>query len=311
LRLLAAALGTVQEWGYDGASVGRITGRARVSRRTFYQLFDNREECLLAAWESAVQRIVEEIAMAGLDGLTWRDRVRDGLWVILCVFDRDPAVARLCLVESQRGDSTMLERRQEVIERLAAIVDEGRDQSSHSERTVSLAAQGVVGAVCQILYSHVLQAEDRSLRDLFGDLMAMIVLPYMGSAVARREQSRPAPTIAIPETSGESAPGRLHGGEWLADLPVRLTYRTALVLRVLAEHPGLSNRRVAELVGINDQGQMSKLLSRLAGVGLLQNTAVGAHDKGEPNQWFLTTPGQRVACSIHGHTTHTNDRQAA
>jgi len=46
-----------------------VTGRARVSRRTFYDLFENREECLLEALESVVEQVRGELAAAGLDGL--------------------------------------------------------------------------------------------------------------------------------------------------------------------------------------------------------------------------------------------------
>jgi DNA-binding MarR family transcriptional regulator len=82
------------------------------------------------------------------------------------------------------------------------------------------------------------------------------------------------------------------------------------VLEVLGEHPGQSNRQVAELVGIADQGQISKLLARLARAGLLENTATGAHDRGEPNDWSLTTRGKQLTHTIHAHTT-THNRQAA
>ena len=56
---------------------------------------------------------------------------------------------------------------------------------------------------------------------------------------------------------------------------MRLTYRTALVLEEVAEHPGVSNRVVAERAGISDQGQVSKLLARLEHLGLLANTGAG------------------------------------
>ena len=50
-RLLTSAVGAIDELGYPQATVGRITGRARVSRRTFYQMFANREECFAAVLE--------------------------------------------------------------------------------------------------------------------------------------------------------------------------------------------------------------------------------------------------------------------
>jgi hypothetical protein len=78
---------------------------------------------------------------------------------------------------------------------------------------------------------------------------------------------------------------------------MRLTYRTALVLEQVAEMGGRgiypSNRLVGEKAGISDQGQVSKLLMRLASIGLLLNTGAGP-TKGEPNAWRLTTLGERI-----------------
>ena len=50
-RLLSAAVRAVDELGYSDTSVGDITSRARVSRRTFYEQFPDREACLAAALE--------------------------------------------------------------------------------------------------------------------------------------------------------------------------------------------------------------------------------------------------------------------
>lgn len=56
---------------------------------------------------------------------------------------------------------------------------------------------------------------------------------------------------------------------------MRLTHRTVRVLMVIAERPGASNREVAERSGISDQGQISKLLTRLARLKLVENTGEG------------------------------------
>jgi DNA-binding MarR family transcriptional regulator len=91
---------------------------------------------------------------------------------------------------------------------------------------------------------------------------------------------------------------------------MRLTYRTARVLEGIAEHPGASNRQVSEYGGIEDQGQVSKLLRRLASLGLLSN-AGGGHLSGEPNEWTLTAKGEQVARSIRMHSTFPHQRRAA
>jgi hypothetical protein len=79
---------------------------------------------------------------------------------------------------------------------------------------------------------------------------------------------------------------------------MRLTYRTMMVLAAIAEHPGASNRRVAEVAGVIDQGQISKLLSRLAGLDLIEDHSCGQEEKGAANAWWLTHHGTQIVCSV-------------
>ena len=292
LRLLAAAVAAVDELGYGDTTVAVITSRARVSRRTFYELFKNREECLAAVLEDVVALVEGEIAVAGLEGLAWRERVRGGLGVILGFLDREPALARVCVVQTQRGGIEVLERREEILAGLAAVVDDARRECPRAGGCTPLTAEGVVGAAFTIVYARLLRREPKPLTGLLGELMGMIVLPYLGTAAARREQAR-----RVPACSAGAAPGRAEDGRAVGDplegISMRLTYRTTRVLEGVAECPGASNREVAERAGIHDPGQVSKLLARLERLGLLTNTGEG-HAKGEPNAWSLTPKGSRV-----------------
>ncbi len=85
----------------------------------------------------------------------------------------------------------------------------------------------------------------------------------------------------------------------LDGLDMRLTYRTLRVLTAIAGRPGASNREVAAHAGVQDQGQISKLLARLDHLGLIENTVRG-HAKGEANAWTLTPKGQEVEQAIRG-----------
>jgi AcrR family transcriptional regulator len=311
-RLLAAAVRTVEELGYTRATVAHITRRARVSRRTFYELFRNREECLIAALEGVVDGIRAEIAAAELEGLGWRERMRGGLWAILSFFDREPMLARVCVVQALRGSQTVLERREEILAGLARIVDEGREKSPRGVECPPSTAEGLVGAAFALVYSRLLRGEREPLTGLLGELMSMIVLPYLGPAAARREQARPGGALAA-KSAARGAPRaarveKTEHGDPLAGIPMRLTYRTLRVLETIAQQPGVSNRGVGERAGVSDQGQISKLLARLERLGLASNTGEG-HTKGEPNAWTLTPTGRRVAQTIRIHT-HA-DREAA
>ncbi len=299
-RLLAAAVVAVDELGYADTTVADITSRARVSRRTFYELFSNREECLAAVLEDVLALVEGELAGEGLDGLSWRERVRGGLWAILSFLDREPVLARVCVVQASRGGAEVLVRREEVMAALAAVVDDGRLLGARGAGCTPLTAEGVVGAAFTIVYARLLRGEREPLTGLMGELMGMIVLPYLGAAAARREQARPAPAGSVRAGVGLDVPGRAVGDP-LEGVQMRLTYRTARVLEGVAKRPGASNREVAERGGIHDPGQVSKLLARLERLGLLVNTGEG-HAKGEPNAWSLTPKGERVAQSVQLRT---------
>ena len=319
-RLLAAALWAFDELGYDGASVTRITARARVSRRTFYELFENREECLIAVFDNAIERITAEILAADLQGLSWRERVRGGLWAILSFFDREPALARVCVIQVQRAGGVVFERRQEIVDRLCTLVDEGRQENARAATLGALTSQAVVGGVFSILHGHIADRgqsgrQQGSMSGLLGDLMATIVLPYSGAQAATREQERSTPAVVpVPAATAAdrtSLVATTASFDRLAQIPMRLTYRTARVLQDIGEHPGSSNREVAERVEIHDQGQVSKLLARLQRLGLLANAAQDASVKGEANDWRLTSTGQQVASTINAHTGTSHMRIAS
>jgi AcrR family transcriptional regulator len=75
-RLLAAGVRAVDELGWANTTVADIVARSRISRRTFYETFANREDCLAAVLEDILGVIAGELAGAGLEGLGWRERVR-------------------------------------------------------------------------------------------------------------------------------------------------------------------------------------------------------------------------------------------
>jgi AcrR family transcriptional regulator len=298
-RLIAGAACVIDELGYAQATVGHITRRASVSRRTFYELFANREECLAAVLGDVVGLVGGQLAAAGLEGLPWRERVRTGLWAMLAFFDREPALARVCVVQALRGGPGVLERREEILAGLAVVVDEGRLEGARGAECTRLTAEGLVGAAFAIVYARLLRGERAPLVGLLGELMGMIVLPYLGPAAARREHARPVPAVPAARAAAGvgSVTAALVGGDPLEGVRMRLTYRTARVLEGVAEYPGASNRMVADYAGVVDPGQISKLLARLERVGLLVNTGEG-HTRGEPNAWRLTPKGEQVARSI-------------
>jgi AcrR family transcriptional regulator/DNA-binding MarR family transcriptional regulator len=312
-RLLDAAFTVVAEEGYRRMTVRRVSGRAGVSSKTFYDLFSDREDCFLAAFDRAMEELAAAVRPAYEGEREWTGKIRAGLCVLLAVLDCEPELRQLVFVEALGAGPRVLARRARVLERVAAAVDGGRAGVKVGRELPPLTAEGIVGAAVGVIYARLIQGDVACLEELLNPLMATIVLPYRGHTAAARELARlfsqtgsapspaeglalwPADKPARPSGRGAASPGlpRRTSG---ASADFRLTVRTQMVLAAVAELGGRgsnpSNRQISDAAEISDQGQISKLLARLEGLGLLENT--GGQTQGAPNAWQLTPHGKQI-----------------
>jgi AcrR family transcriptional regulator len=295
-RMLGAMVQEVAERGVANVSVGNVVGRSGVSRRTFYELFEDREDCFLAAFDDALNDLSTVVIAAYEQPGSWRVKVRSALVALLGSLEHDRARGRLLIVESLAGGPGALARRQAVIAQIIPVLQRASSETKSTEPSM-LTAEGVIGGVLSVLHARLIDESDKSLLELAGPLMGMIVLPYLGQTAARKETEQPAPEPAL-------TPRPVLRTDPLQDLPMRFTYRTMRVLIAVGEHPGSSNRTIGEIAGIGDQGQASKLLARLHKLDLIENKG-GDPARGEPNAWVLTTTGSQVHNSITGLGTQT------
>jgi AcrR family transcriptional regulator/DNA-binding MarR family transcriptional regulator len=324
-RLLEAAFAVVGEQGYQGMTVRRVAERAGVSPKTFYVLFCDREDCFLAAFDHAIDVLGARVRPVYDAEREWTARVRGGLGALLIGLDEEPALRRLLFVEALVAGERVLERRAQVLDALAGLIDEGRGGMSSPGELSPLTAEGLVGATFGVIHGRLSQRRPEPLLELLGALMATIVLPYRGSAAAARELKRPiskagpdtlpaegldlipADRPAHPPGRGTSSLGR--PGENLrvprgSALPAdfRLTVRTQMALVAVAQlnagGANPNNREVSERMGVSDQGQVSRLMMRLSEQGLLENTR--GHTKGLEKAWRLTPHGEAVIDAHRG-----------
>jgi AcrR family transcriptional regulator/DNA-binding MarR family transcriptional regulator len=323
-RILAALVEVCRERGAGRVTVAHIVERSGVSRRTFYEMFDDRDACFLAAFHEAVRRACASVLPAyrcmssdggggrgqGADDRVWCERVRAGLLALLAFLDEEPGLGGLCVVDALGAGPAALQARARVVGMLVDAVDDGRAEAEAGLSPSRLTAEGVVGGVLAVLYSRLsgrlsstapsngpaVPVRTKPLVGLLNPLMGTIVLPYLGPAAAARETTRRAPRARRRSLPVKSNP--------LEGLEMRLTYRTVQVLAAIAARPGSSNRQVADAAGVIDQGQISKLLARLEHVGLVSNNGLGS-SRGEPNAWRLTPRGQEIQRTIHEQTAPT------
>jgi AcrR family transcriptional regulator len=286
-RLVASITSVAYKKAAGTLTVGAVVGAAGISRRTFYELFDDLDDCLMEAFDQGLARARARAADAVDSADRWADRVRAGLTELLRFFDEEPHVARLLLVDSASSGPAGQAQRTETLAQLARVVDEGRAVASR--QPPPLTAEGVVGGVASVLAARLFKRDPDPLRELVNPLMSMIVLPYLGPAEAKAQLSQPVPDHGVVS--------RQHARHPLDDLPIRITYRTLAVLAAVSAEPGLSNFAISERVGINDQGQASRILARLARHGLAENTG-GGQILGLANAWRLTERGEEIVAAI-------------
>jgi AcrR family transcriptional regulator len=285
--VLAAMAKIVCEHGLESATVQQITARAGVTRRTFYELFENREDCFRATFEAALAAAAELASAAYETEGAWVERIRGGLLALLEFFDCEPELARLCVLHVTPANPATIARRKEVLAKLAQIIDEGRAVAPAGTEPPRWCAESIVGGVLAVIQGHFLEESPEPLTALVSTLMGVIVLPYLGQPAAQEELVRGVRDTAHAKRKPEKSRERMR------DLDMRITYRTLRVLAAIAAAPGINNRRVAEAAGVKDAGQISKLLARLERLGLIRK-ARNSRLEGRPNAWMITSRGEQL-----------------
>jgi AcrR family transcriptional regulator/DNA-binding MarR family transcriptional regulator len=315
-RLLNAAVDVLAGEGVRRLGATRVCARAGMSTKTFYDLFASSEDCFLGVFDRAVDELSAAASPAWAGEDEWVERVRSGLVVLLGCLERDPALARVVFVEALGAGPRVLERRAEVLDRVAELIDEGREASQLAGVLPSLTAAGVVGAAFSLIHARLVGQGSGSLMELVGPVMATVVLPYLGREASARELARPVPEL--PVLAGDGLLGSREGGasgpslnelahplvlqhvnnrgrrRIVRDRPaiasVKLTERTCSVLASVGERPGANNRQIAAGAGVDDEPQISRLLARLQEHGLVENR--GSQTVGLPKAWWLTASGE-------------------
>lgn len=301
-RIMRAIMEIVAEQGCAYASVGAIAERARVARPTFYKLYPGGlDEGLMAIIDHGLEQVQTLVSRAFAEHEGWREGIRMALAAVLVLFDSDPQLARVLMVDTLGGRQRVLEHRARAVGAFRRlIVTHIGGEVTHD--VSPLAAQAALASVMEIVHSRLSSAERQPLIGLLGPLLRLVVEPLAGREVAH-EEARRGEELARAILAGEvvwapvaPAPVSSEGKQ-----PTVLTNPTARRLRecllYLAGHPQASNREVGVGIGVVHKSQISKLLAQLEEEGLAVKRSVGP---GAPNKWRLTPYGEEVARVLAG-----------
>jgi AcrR family transcriptional regulator len=186
-RLLEAAVRVVSEKGYGATTIADLTREAGISRTTFYEMYEDKEACFLAAYEGAVDALVRRIAAAYEAEEGWPQRARAGLAALLEALAEDPKAARLALVDVGAAGPAAQRRYRAALQRLTPFFDEGRDFAPGGRSLPANTSRMAIGAVAGLISDELAEERAEDLPGLLSDVLFATLVPYIGPEAAARE----------------------------------------------------------------------------------------------------------------------------
>lgn len=180
-RILDATERLTAERGCAGSSIEAIVKAAGVSSVTFYEFFEGKEECFVAAFDRAVQAGESELARAtSAEELSWPEQIATGLRALTALIAAAPERARLCLIEAQTGGPQLSIHFEAALDRVAAKLREGRALKTAPPGLPATHEEATAGALAWLLRERLETGDLEGLAELYPQLVDIALAPYLG-----------------------------------------------------------------------------------------------------------------------------------
>jgi AcrR family transcriptional regulator len=185
-RLLDAMAHAVAQKGYKQARVADVVAAAGVSRKTFYEMFADKEACFLAAYEAIFSDIMASVLEAYESRRRWPDRVSAALAALLDRLASEPDYARAGIVEVLAAGTKAIAARDAALVAFRTFFDPSRPEVP--DRGIPpIVAEATVGGIYEVMYRWVIVEGPESLRSLHRELVHLALAPLLGPKAALRE----------------------------------------------------------------------------------------------------------------------------
>lgn len=178
---------SVAEKGYEHVTISDVVEKAEVSKTTFYEEFPGKEECLFAAYDELIDRVMDEVESAFSGDDPWPAAMRSGLARFLSFFAEEPELARMATVDVPAAGPAAQVRYRQAFERFLPLLRQGRDYAEMGDelpRNVELMA---VGGAEAIIYDEVVAGRTAQIQQLMPDILFTVLVPYLGPDDAAAE----------------------------------------------------------------------------------------------------------------------------
>jgi AcrR family transcriptional regulator len=165
-RLYGAMVAVVSEKGYEATRVGDLLELSGVSRKAFYEHFDDKRECFLAA----VQALVEAGTAIMLHGYntpgSWEERVLAGLEAFTRLLAAQPAAARMCFVEIYAAGEPAIKLVERTFADFEAVLSSALEETPERAGTPPEIVRALIGGLRKVIHTRLHRGQEAALEGI-------------------------------------------------------------------------------------------------------------------------------------------------
>jgi AcrR family transcriptional regulator len=251
----------VARHGYAGTTLRELVTLAGVSKSTFYEHFESKQDCFLSTFDAIVAQVGISVGDAYRSGGDFRERLIAGLGTFMSLAEEEPAAASLVAVESLTLGAAGVAHRERASEAFEALIQQSFDHSPSRRQVSKTVVRCIVAGIRGVAYRRLRAGKGAELPGTVEELVDW-ALRYQepDSEVTRRAMAAAAlPSQEPPPLSPEEE----RGPGWeeppdSADSRMRLTQGERIVraaAKVVIEdgYQGLSIPAISRAAGTSNQ----------------------------------------------------------
>ena len=178
-RIVAAMIDTIAERGYNSTTVAHITKAASVSRRTFYEHFDDKEACFLVAYDVVAEHMIASTVAAAEVFDDWPQQVRAALATLLRFLAGEPELARLGMVEPIAAGGEVAARHRKAMAGFVKLVSANRPKDPGARPLPATTEEALVGGMATLIAREINAGHTAELESLLPDLVELVLAPSL------------------------------------------------------------------------------------------------------------------------------------
>lgn len=191
-RLLEAIVRVSAAKGYEATTVADVVEYAGVSEDTFYEMFEDKAECFLEAYDAVFDVLVAHVTAAfeAAADEPWPEQIAAGLGALVELLSVEADIARMAMVEVTAAGDDARERYRAALARFTPFLEEGRTYSGQGDALPADTARFAVGGATSMIFDEVRAGRGPELKRILPDLVFAVLMPYLGPEAAEDEMRR-------------------------------------------------------------------------------------------------------------------------